>query len=95
MLPRIGQVARCCLVIPIAYTSILGVLRQPVESALGPAVVVEHHVGDVAAPGGDSHVKGLLDQLAAHVVAQRVADDPPQTDIEDVGDIESALAVGI
>src|SRR3954465_10582966 len=31
------------------------VLRRPVESALGPAVGVEHDVAHPAAPGGDSH----------------------------------------
>ena len=61
---------------------------------LSPAVVVEDHAGGISTSGGDGHLESALDELTAHVVGHRVADDPTTADIEDVGQVEPALAGG-
>jgi hypothetical protein len=53
--------------------------------------VVDHRRGPTA---GDGHVEGLNDEVGAHLVTRRPADDLAAEDIEDDGEVTSALAGG-
>jgi len=66
------------------------VLRRPVESALAAAVGVEDHAL-VGSPGEEGHSQGILDQLGAHVVGQRPADDPATGQVDDRRQVGPAL----
>jgi hypothetical protein len=59
--------------LPITHLSIK-VLRQPVESALGATIPVEHDPGRVTAPFTGGHGQGISDQFGAHVSGHRPAD---------------------
>ena len=66
----------------------LEVLRRPVESALGAAVGVEHHPGDVTAAGPDRFVEGVTDQGGTHMAGHRHPQDAPRGEVFDEGEIE-------
>jgi len=58
------------------------VLRRPIESALAAAVAVEDDPGGQTAPGAGGHGEGVGDQLGAHVVGHRVAQQPSAAEVD-------------
>jgi hypothetical protein len=50
-------------------------------------VVVKDHAADVTAASVDRHGERVFDELSAHVVVHREADDAPTAEILDVGEV--------
>jgi hypothetical protein len=69
-------------------------LRAPLEPALRAAVGVGDDTGDglVAAAGGDGHGQRVEDELGAHVVGHRVAQQPTGPQVEDRRQVEPAFS---
>jgi hypothetical protein len=55
----------------------LTALEVVVGGVLRATVGVADDVGDVTAAGGDGHAERVEDELGAHVVGHRVAEQPP------------------
>ncbi len=63
------------------HTSVIKVLRRPVESALRAAITVENDPAlRPTLPQG--HRQGVGDQLGAHVVGDRPPDHPPRVQVD-------------
>ena len=70
----------------------LAELEVVVRGVLRPAVGVADDAGDRAAAGGDGHAEGVEDELGAHVVGHRVAEQPARAEIEHRRQVQPALA---
>ena len=72
-------------------TSIIEVLRRPVESALAAAVTVEDDPGGLTAASSGGHLERVGDELGAHVVGHRVAEQATRTEIEHRRDVQPSF----
>src|SRR4051812_42847832 len=71
-------------------TSVIEVLRRPVEFALDSAVAVMGQAGDVVASAllcPQAHVEGVKGQIGAQAGGHLPADDHPGEDVEDERDV--------
>ena len=71
----------------------LAVVDVVVGRVLAAPVGVGDDAGDgaVATSGGDRHLQGVEDELGAHVVGHRVAQQPPRPEVEDRRQVQPAL----
>ena len=76
--PRPVPAASSSLDVP-SDTSVIKVLRRPIEFALAALIGVHQHVGQgvFAAADRDRHLQGCLGEVGVVVLADREADDPP------------------
>jgi hypothetical protein len=77
-------------------TSVIEVLRRPVESALRPVVGVTDRgvvLGGSAPP--ERHLEGIDDELGPDVIGDRPADDASAEGVEDDGDVDLAGVGGV
>src|SRR5689334_3216675 len=65
-------------------TSVIEVLRRPVEFTDRPVVAVENRPGQVAA-GHVGGFEGVFDELGAHGAGDRPAGQPPAVAVQDGG----------
>lgn len=72
-------------------TSIVEVLRGPLESALTPTIGVQHESGRGVA-AGHRRIEGGVDELGTEVISERVADDLAGEDVEHRGKIGEAVS---
>src|SRR5699024_8851278 len=73
------------------HTSMLKVLRRPIESALRAVIAVNQRIiGDSAVGAG--HGQGIDDQAGAHMFCQLPADDHASGKVNDRGQIQPALS---
>ena len=72
----------------------LAELEVVVGGVLRAAVGVGDDAGDGAAAGGDGHAEGVEDELGAHVVGHRVAEQPAGAEIEHRRQVQPALTGG-
>jgi hypothetical protein len=67
-------------------------LRRPLDFALAALVEVMHETGPGAA-AVKGHLERVDDELGAHVVGHRPADDPSREGVLDGGEVDPALPV--
>jgi len=72
-------------------TSAIEVLRRPVEFALTASVAVEDDPGCGPTPNTGGHGERVEDELGAHVLGHRVAQQSPAAQVEDRRQVEPAL----
>src|SRR3954453_13041471 len=75
--PRPVPAAPASFVVPL-NTSVIKVLRRPIESALAALIGVHQHLGQAvfARPAPDAHLQGCLGEGGVVVLAHSEADDP-------------------
>src|SRR3954452_4873289 len=90
--PRPVPAAPASFVVPL-NTSVIKVLRRPIESALAALIGVHQHVGQgvFAAADRDGHLQGCLGEGGVLVLAHSAADDPTCANVEHAVEVELAL----